>query len=126
GGLQCAKKPWDGLIHLTLLQKISADIVVWIAKRWIDFNGTLAFGHGIVQTPHETVSPAAKRVSLGSGVALDRLGVELDCGIQLPFHLLAMRFFEKACSEFFASVFVHGIRMNSGNFQIANETQGQL
>src|SRR6266850_1661227 len=110
GRLKSALEPRNGFIDFALLNKVGANVVIWISESRIHFDRLVALRNRVVDASHETVCPAEKRVGLGCGTGFDRLLVALDRLLEFAVHLVLVGFLEKADSEFLLpGRFVHGV-----------------
>src|SRR6266478_7492321 len=69
------------------LDHVCANVVVWIAKVGIDFNGALALQNGVFELALEVIGPAEKGMRLSRGVQLQRRMIEFDGPIVVALHL---------------------------------------
>src|SRR5580704_2702706 len=82
-----AFEPWNRFIEAVQFDQIGADVVVRIAKLWIDFDRALALGDGVFDAALKMVRPAEKRIGLGGGVQFERGLIELHSPVVVTLHL---------------------------------------
>src|SRR5687768_11294465 len=80
-------KPRDGVVQFTLLDQIGADVIIGVAELGIAADCAMTLLDRVVESAHEAISPAEKRMSFGRRMGCDGLSVERDCFFQFAFHL---------------------------------------
>ena len=94
-GFERALEPGDRTVDIAFLHEVSADVVIGITKRRVDLDRLMTLGDRIVDTSHQAVGPAEKRIRLRRRMHLDRLFVELDGFVKLALDLVLVSLLEK-------------------------------
>jgi len=84
-------KPRDRCVPLSLLNKVCADVVVRIAKIWVNFDRLPAISNGLRIVGLERVCPSPKCIGFGGWKGLNGVRVKLDCLLVFSLLLVLVR-----------------------------------